>query len=82
MQTITTNEIKKGDKVLLANGFEAIIDDNKKGNIRLARVFGIYEEIGSIYAHDIKIVYCKTGEIKRVALTDSQKKLKTQISFY
>ena len=48
-----TNELKKGGKVRLRNGWDAEILDNKKGNIRLAKVFGHYTEIGSIYAHDI-----------------------------
>jgi hypothetical protein len=29
--------------------------DNKKGNIRLAKVYGFETEIGSVYAHDIKL---------------------------
>lgn len=72
---IKTNEIRKGTKVLLRNGFEAIIDDNKKGNIRFARVFGIYEELGSIYAHDICTAYMPDGEICEIELTPAQKKL-------
>jgi hypothetical protein len=48
-----TNDLKKGDKVVLRNGWHAIIMDNKKGNIRLAEVKGYCTEIGSVYAHDI-----------------------------
>jgi hypothetical protein len=50
---MTTNELKKGDRVQLANGWVADMMDNKKGNIRLAKVYGLYTEIGSVYAHDI-----------------------------
>ncbi len=52
-----TNDLKKGDRVRLANGWEAEIMDNLKGNIRLAKVYGFETEIGSIYSHDI-VEYC------------------------
>lgn len=48
-----TNDLKKGTRVKLANGWQAIIEDNKKGNIRFAKVFGLYTELGSVYSHDI-----------------------------
>jgi len=48
-----TNELKKGCRVRLANGWEAILEDNCKGNIRMATVFGYCTEMGSVYAHDI-----------------------------
>lgn len=50
---LTTNELKKSTRVKLANGWEARIEDNRKGNVRMATVFGTYEEMGSIYSHDI-----------------------------
>lgn len=48
-----TNELKKGDKVELRNGWKATIEDNKKGNTRMATVYGACTEMGSVYAHDI-----------------------------
>lgn len=48
-----TNDLKKGALVILRNGWEAEIADNKKGTIRLAKVFGNYTELGSVYAYDI-----------------------------
>ena len=48
-----TNDIKKGTRIRLRNGWEAEMADNKKGNIRLAKVFGLYTELGSVYAWDI-----------------------------
>ena len=54
---MTTNEIKKGTMVMLANGWKAEILDNRKGNIRLATVYGLHTEMGSIYSHDIKYAY-------------------------
>ena len=50
---MTTNELKKGTRVILANGWFAEIFDNKKGSTRMAKVYGMYTEIGSVYAHDI-----------------------------
>ena len=50
---MVTNELKKGDRVLLANGWYATIADNAKGNIRVADVEGFFRETGSVYSHDI-----------------------------
>ena len=50
---IPTNDLKKGARVKLRNGWEAIIQDNKRGNIRTAEVFGTYHETGDIYSHHI-----------------------------
>ncbi len=69
-----TNDIKKGTTVRLRNGWNAIIEDNKRGNIRLATVLGWVDEMGSIYAHDIQFVKTETGWVK-VTLTDAQRKL-------
>ena len=59
-----TNEIKKGTRIQLASGWEGTMLDNKKGNIRMAEVEGIFTEIGSIYSHDI-VAYQVNGEWKR-----------------
>lgn len=48
-----TNKLKKGTHVVLRNGWEAVLEDNKRGSIRMATVYGTYTEMGSIYAHDI-----------------------------
>jgi hypothetical protein len=50
---MTTNEIKKGTRFLLKNGWYATMADNRRGNIRMAEVEGDYTETGSVYAHDI-----------------------------
>lgn len=55
-----TNDIKKGTRFRLRNGWEADMADNKKGNIRMATVFGYETEMGSVYSHDIVAV--KTGD--------------------
>ena len=48
-----TNDLKRGSRVKLLNGWEAEIADNMKGNSRLATVYGEFTETGSVYAHDI-----------------------------
>ncbi len=48
-----TNDIKKGTRFRLANGWYATMMDNTRGNLRMAEVEGVYTEIGSVYAHDI-----------------------------
>lgn len=48
-----TNDLKKGDWVMLGHGWIAQIADNAKGTARMATVHGFETEIGSIYAHDI-----------------------------
>jgi hypothetical protein len=49
-----SNDLKKGDRIVLLNGWEATIEDNKKGNIRMATVEGFVTEMGSIYMHDVR----------------------------
>ena len=53
MSLIKTNDIKKGTRVQLRNGWFATLVDNARGNTRLASVEGYVTETGSIYAHDI-----------------------------
>ena len=54
---IKTNDIKKGTRIRLANGWYATMMDNRKGNIRQALVEGVVTEQGSVYAHDIVQAY-------------------------
>jgi len=81
-----TNDLKKGDYVRLRNGWDARIEDNKKGLIRLCTVFGLETEMGSVYSHDIVWLWVgskgKTVEQARtcptqvIQLTDKQKALR------
>tara|TARA_R100001244_G_scaffold38426_1_gene34794 strand:+ start:147 stop:407 length:261 start_codon:yes stop_codon:yes gene_type:complete len=50
-----TNDLKKGDRIRLNNGWYATIEDNKKGAVRMATVEGLFTEMGSIYTADIDI---------------------------
>ena len=70
---VSINDVKKGMRVRLENGWEAEMMDSKRTSIRLARVFGDFEEVGSIYAHDIWEVL-QDGEWLPVLLTPSLKK--------
>jgi hypothetical protein len=73
-----TNDLKRGSRVLLTNGWEADIMDNMKGQTRLAKVYGDFTDIGSVYSHDIKSV--KIGEDWfPIEHTDTQLKLKEQL---
>ena len=69
----TTNEIKKGEMVMLQNGWKARIEDNRKGNVRMATVYGMYTEMGSVYSSDITQVQNSNGEWESVSITGKQK---------
>lgn len=70
-----TNDLKKGARVRLRNGWEADIADNMKGNTRMAKVYGFETEIGSVYSHDIAAV--KVGEAwEPIEHTPAQVKLR------
>jgi hypothetical protein len=70
-----TNDIRKGMRFRLRNGWDADMADNKKGNIRMAKVYGTFTEIGSVYAHDIVSVRTETGWLP-VEHTPAQIRLK------
>lgn len=73
METIKTNDLKKGAVVQLSNGWFAVIADNKKGDIRLAKVHGICTELGSVYSHNIIFYFpeVKENEIREKCLFSS-----------
>jgi hypothetical protein len=73
-----TNDLKRGARVMLANGWEADIMDNMKGNTRMARVYGFETEIGSVYSHDIVAVRI-AEEWHEIEHTKDQDKLRSQL---
>ena len=75
---MTTNDLKKGTRVRLRNGWFATMMDNRRGNIRLADVEGIYREVGSVYAHDI-IAAEVNGSWVSVTHTDKQNKSRSVV---
>ena len=54
---IVTNDLRKGHRVRLRNGWFATVMDNARGNIRMCDVEGFEREIGSVYSHDIVLVF-------------------------
>lgn len=75
-----TNELKKGTRVQLRNGWMATVLDNKKGNTRVCEVEGDYTEMGSVYAHDIMYVVTGAGGKDSVEHTEAQRNLRRQVS--
>ena len=71
-----TDDIKKGVRFRLMNGWYATMMDNKRGNIRMAEVEGMYTEIGSIYAHDIVLVQRGPDVWDSIQYTPAQIKLR------
>ena len=67
------NDIKKGARVRMRNGWFGTMADNKKGNIRDVVVEGIYTEKGSVYSHDIASVNVM-GVWEDVTLSPAQQK--------
>lgn len=77
-----TNEIKKGTRIRLRNGWNATMFDNMRGNTRMAEVEGFVTEIGSVYSHDIMAVLNPDGSETPVEHTSAQIKLRTQVSSF
>ena len=48
-----TNDIKKGDRIQLRNGWYGTMMDNTRTNTRVVDVEGLCRETGSVYAHDV-----------------------------
>jgi hypothetical protein len=75
---VNTNDIKAGTNIILANGFNATMKDNKRGNIRVCEVEGYHTELGSVYAHDIVKAYDPVKEeYVKVIHTPAQLKCKS-----
>ena len=68
-----TNDIKKGTRIQLFNGWYGTMMDNARGNIRIVDVEGIYREVGSVYSHDIAAAFVG-GSMVPVVHTPAQLK--------
>ena len=75
---IKTNDLKKGTRVQLENGWYATLRDNARGNIRIAEVEGFFTETGSIYSHDIKRALIN-GQWVEVEHTKQQQELRSTV---
>lgn len=73
-----TNDLKKGTRIRLRNGWYATLWDNMKGNTRVANVEGFYTEAGSVYSHDIAAAEVN-GQWVMVEHTPAQLKLKARV---
>jgi hypothetical protein len=68
-----TNDIKKGMRIILTNGWQGTMMDNMRGNIRVAEIEGIYTETGSVYAFDIAMAQpLNDGIWHKIELTEKQ----------
>ena len=81
-----TNEIKKGMKIKVTNlgtPVTGIMMDNLKGDTRLVEVkgseVGMFDEMGSVYSHDIALVEVDEKWIT-VEHTENQIKLKRKVA--
>lgn len=81
-----TNDLKKGMRVKLRNGWEAEIADNAKGDRRMAKVYGFHTDLGSVYSHDIVYVQGEDTQRRQVWLpiehTPKQLKLKATVAAF
>lgn len=75
------NDIKKGTRVRLSNGWFGTMADNKKGNIRTVEVEGVVKELGSVYTRDLEAVLNPaSGEWEAVLLSKAQAKAAARIT--
>jgi hypothetical protein len=80
MASIKSNELKKGSKIVMKDsGWHGTIEDNKKGDIRMACIHGISKDIGSIYVHDIDYAIID-GVQYTIELTPNQTKLQKLVN--
>jgi hypothetical protein len=77
-----TNELKKGTRIQLRNGWYATLIDNMKGNTRLADVEGFSREMGSVYSHDIVRAEVAGQGWVEVEHTDKQKALRKVVEAF
>ena len=82
-----TNDIKKGTKIRtkqLGVSVSGVMMDNLKGNTRLIKTkgseVGMFDEMGSVYSHDITEVEVD-GEWVEVEHTEKQMKLKEKVDY-
>lgn len=76
-----TNDLRKGTRVQLANGWFATLKDNRKGIRRMMDVEGYVREMGDVYTHDIIAYIDGEGNWQTdVQYTKEQKKLRSIVA--
>ena len=73
------NDMKKGQLGVLKNGWKFRIEDNLKGNVRRATVWGYNTEMGSIYTSDIELLEMPDGTIEPLEQTSAQAKQSAKV---
>ena len=72
------NDMKKGQTGTTTDGIRFRIEDNKRGNIRMATIYassvGLFDDTGSIYTSDIATVDMPDGTTQPLEQTKSQAK--------
>ncbi len=68
---IRTDQLKRGTRVRLRSGWEAIVIKKRDGNTLIAEVFGDFAETGSIYAHDVVAAFVD-GKWVNVEMSEEQ----------
>jgi hypothetical protein len=82
VDSVKTNDLRKGARIQLRNGWFATIADNAKGNTRIATVEGYETETGSVYSHDIAFAIQSDGTRVAIEHTPAQLKLKAQVASF
>jgi len=77
---LRTDQLKKGMRLKLQNGWEAIVVEECCGNILRAKVFGDFTETGSVYAHEI-VAAEVDGKWVEVKMTELQTQFQKEINF-
>lgn len=75
---IRTDQLKKGARVRMRNGWEAIVVKGCEGNALIAKVFGDFTETGSVYAHDI-VAAEVDGKWVEVEMTEEQSRFYAEL---
>ena len=72
------NDMKKGQTGKTTDGVRFRIEDNKKGNIRIATIYGsdvgLFDDMGSMYTSDIATVDMPDGTTQPLEQTARQAK--------
>jgi hypothetical protein len=79
MQTVKTNDLKKGTAVIFKDGRSGVLMDNKRGNIRCVKVGGPYADMGDCYMHTLHMAILD-GQHVKVELTPAQIKLQQTVA--
>lgn len=78
---ITSADLKKGDEVILINGWHAtVVEKRGKNPVRITLdVRGFFREVGDVFTHEIMGKIDDEGFIQFLSLTPAQKKCKAEV---